>query len=163
MLVSGKGAVSHIETHGSSLMPSGVRDSREAHQSLASQREVVGIQIPFAFNVGTQSFEPGKYILEYAMQNTIALCDDAGDVLLNIATRPVESPTEAEVMTLLFTNCADRYYLAQIWWAGTNVGRELVEWRSEAAAQTKNSDLQIALRVDGSSLVHLKKGSEAGG
>src|SRR5215467_12897641 len=148
MLVLEKGAVSQMETHGYSLMQAAVRDCRAAHQSLASQREIVGIQIPFAFNVGTQSFEPGQYILEYVMHNTIALCDDAGDVLLNIATRPVESETESDAMTLIFTSCADRYHLAQIWSEGATVGRELVEWRS-GAEQTKHIDLQIALRVDG--------------
>jgi hypothetical protein len=148
MLVLEKSAVSQMEMLGYGLMKAEVRDCREAHQSLASQREIVGLQIPFAFNVGTQSFEPGQYILEYVMHNTIALCDDAGDILINIATRPVESETEADAMTLIFTSCADRYYLAQIWWEGATIGRELVEWRS-GAEQTKNIDLQIALRVDG--------------
>lgn len=109
---------------------------------------VLKVRIPFAFNVGTQTFPAGQYSLRPLLQNTISLRDQAGQVLTNIETNSVEASKAPTTVKLLFNEYGGQYYLAQIWQAGDGIGREVVRSSTEIEMARKYSPgQQIALRV----------------
>jgi hypothetical protein len=110
--------------------------------------DVIKVKIPFKFSVGTQTFSAGEYSLKPLLSNTMLLRDQTGQVLTNIGTNSMESGHVPSSVKLVFNGYAGEYFLAQIWNAGDNVGREVIKSPIEVEMARKYSPgQQIALRV----------------
>lgn len=76
------------------------------------------------------------------------LRNQAGQVLTSIGTNSVESTEVQRSVKLVFNGYGGQYFLAQIWKAGDNIGRELTKLPAEIEMATKYSPgQQIALLV----------------
>lgn len=110
--------------------------------------DVLKVKVPFNFTVGTQTFPAGEYSLKPLLPNTMLLRNQAGQVLTSIGTNSVESSEVQKSVKLVFNGYGGQYFLAQIWKAGDNIGRELIKSPVEIEMATKYSPgPQIALRV----------------
>jgi hypothetical protein len=117
-----------------------------AHAQMAS--DVVDVKVPFAFNVGTQTFPAGEYSLKPLVPHTMLLQNGAGQTLTNIQINSVESSEVQRATKLVFNGYGGRYFLAQIWRADDNIGGELIKSHAEMEVATKYAHGQkIALRV----------------
>ena len=110
--------------------------------------DVLKVKVPFNFTVGTQTFPAGEYSLKPLLPHTMSLRNQAGQVLTNINTNSVESTDVPKSVKLVFNGYDGRYFLAQIWKEGDNIGRELTKSPAEIEMATKYSPgQQIALLV----------------
>ena len=107
----------------------------------------IKVKIPFKFSIGNQSFEAGDYTLKALIQHTTALQNQNGRTLSNISSNSIEA-TAAPVSTeLIFNRYNEHYFLAQIWQAGSNIGKQLIKSPAEVemARATDSPAEQIAL------------------
>ena len=110
--------------------------------------DVVNVKVPFAFNVGVQSFPAGEYSLKPLLPNTMLLRDEAGRTVTNIAMHSVQSSEVQKTAKLVFNGYAGRYFLAQVWRANDNIGGELARSTAETEVAKKYVPArQIALKV----------------
>ncbi|MBZ5629595.1 MAG: hypothetical protein LAO06_12095 [Acidobacteriia bacterium] len=110
--------------------------------------DVVNVKVPFAFNIGAQTFPAGEYSLKPLLPHTMLLRNEAGQTLTNINANSVESREVQKAAKLVFNEYGGRYFLAQIWRADDNIGEELIKSRAEIEVARKHvPGQQIALRV----------------
>jgi len=111
----------------------------------------VRVNIPFEFKVADKKFPAGEYSVSRAQPNS-------GDSLLLVSsvdgngnafrlTSGVWTSTPKESATLVFHQYDDQYFLYQVWAAGANVGRELLESRSEREARAGGTDKAAQVRT----------------
>jgi hypothetical protein len=92
------------------------------------------VNIPFSFVVGKATMPAGEYSVQgLGLEgNAISIRNsDKGAYSLTLAIR-CESPKTPEQSKLVFHRYGDRYFLAQIWTAGSDSGREFPKSRREA-------------------------------
>ena len=95
-------------------------------------------------------FPAGEYSLKPLLPHTMSLRNQPGQVLTSIGTRSVESTEVPKSVKLVFSGYDGHYFLAQIWNAGDNIGRELTKSPAEVDMATESSSgpgPQIALLV----------------
>ena len=111
----------------------------------------VRVNIPFEFKVADKKFPAGEYSVSRAQPTS-------GDSLLLVSrvdgngnafrlTSGVWTSTPKESDTLVFHQYDDQYFLYQVWPAGGNVGRELLESRSEREARAGGTDKVAKVRT----------------
>lgn len=87
------------------------------------------VNVPFDFVVGKQTLPAGTYTFKQMMRDNdkVLLMQSADLRTTQIAqTTPVEASAATESATRLdFRRYGDKYFLARVWSAGQNVGREL--------------------------------------
>ena len=94
----------------------------------ARGQEAVLANIPFAFTAGEMTLPAGEYRVEKLQTGTgsplvIQRTDySATTIVMSNAT---ETNKEQEHSKLVFRRYANRYFLAQVWAAGSSEGREL--------------------------------------
>ena len=91
------------------------------------------VNIPFAFVAGNATLPAGEYRVEKLDGNSAVVlirCADAkaSAVVLSNATQANETPTQSK---LIFKRYDNRYFLSQVWRAGSIRGRELMKSQSE--------------------------------
>ncbi len=91
------------------------------------------VNIPFAFTAGNATLPAGEYRVERLHGNSAVVlirCSDtsAAAVALSNATQAKETPTQSK---LIFKRYDNRYFLSQVWSAGSIRGRELMKSRAE--------------------------------
>jgi len=91
------------------------------------------VNIPFAFAAGNVTLPAGEYRIEKLDGNSAVVlirCSDASAaaVVLSNAAQTKETPTQSK---LIFKRYDNRYFLSQVWRAGSIRGRELMKSRSE--------------------------------
>jgi hypothetical protein len=91
------------------------------------------VNIPFAFVAGNATLPAGEYRVERLHGNSAVVlirCSDtsAAAVVLSNATQAKETPTQSK---LIFKRYDNRYFLSQVWSAGSIRGRELLKSRAE--------------------------------
>ena len=95
--------------------------------------------IPFDFTVAGQRFAAGHYSITRANQTN-------GDLVLQVSsldqhsrvfpiTSPVETQTARDKPALIFHRYGDEYFLAQVWAAGSTIGRAFSKSRRERQLQ----------------------------
>ena len=100
---------------------------------VARADEPMLVTIPFAFTAGNATLPAGEYRVEKLNGNSAVIlirCSDANAaaVVLSNAAQATETPTQSK---LIFKRYDNRYFLSQVWHAGSNRGRELMKSRSE--------------------------------
>lgn len=104
--------------------------------------------IPFDFSVGGEKLPAGKYWINRAQQSN-------GDTVVQIRstdlhqnlvrfTIPVLASNPAKNSSLVFRRYGDEYFLAEIWPAGSETGRELLKSRAERELARKAQDSGVA-------------------
>ena len=90
------------------------------------------IQVPFEFLAGQELMPAGEYTIHVnASQSTVLLRNDAENKAVFAISRSEQAPRLHERGKLLFRRYGDRYFLSQVWPAGTIYGRELPQSRIE--------------------------------
>src|SRR5438132_13852439 len=112
------------------------------------------VNIPFAFVAGNATLPAGEYRVERLHGNSAVVlirCSDtsAAAVALSNATQAKETPTQSK---LIFKRYDNRYYLSQVWSAGSIRGRALMksppekETTQAPPCDTKDAVTVLALR-----------------
>lgn len=101
--------------------------------SAYAQSGTLYVSIPFQFMVGSTNFEPGEYTLDrVALASGMLLIQTADCRNSAIAiTIPARSGNSDSKSKLIFHRHGDHYFLAEVWKAGNDVGRQLLKSRAE--------------------------------
>jgi hypothetical protein len=106
--------------------------------SAQSSTTLAEVNIPFAFQTGSQTLPAGMYRIDRESNHLILLRGPrqaAGFVTMHDAVKS-HAPDHG---TIVFDRYGDKYYLRQIWTAGDNVGLECPKSRAEKESmQAKN-------------------------
>jgi hypothetical protein len=95
-------------------------------------------EIPFQFNVGDKTFPAGEYLVRSVSDDSsivvlvIQSLDGKARAMLRMRSVEGKVPTSAK---LRFNRYGNRYFFAQTWLDGDNIGLEAPRSRSERAAQ----------------------------
>ena len=103
--------------------------------------------IPFEFSAGNQFFPAGEYKVKALLQHTLWLSSQNSRAVTNISTHSLESAEVPAAAKLVFHRYNGRYYLAQVWMAGANVGHEVIKSSAERELAKQTPDRQIALVI----------------
>ena len=98
-----------------------------AASETARAQEALVVNIPFAFTVGSMALPAGEYRVERIASDSPALRIQRADkgassIVLSFASQANATPAQS---TLVFHRYNDRYFLYQVWTAGSRRGREL--------------------------------------
>ena len=109
--------------------------------------------IPFSFTVGEKTLPAGTYTVEPIGRNSntawLVRSEDGRDVVI-VNTSAVQSYETQEKGKLVFRQYGDRYFLSQIWTAGTNSGRELRRPRAETELAKNTTERHTVVLAIGS-------------
>jgi membrane-bound lytic murein transglycosylase len=91
------------------------------------------VNIPFAFVAGNTTLPAGEYRVQKLDGNSAVLlirCSDASKtaMVLSNTTQAKEIQTQSK---LVFKRYESRYFLSQVWSAGSNRGRQVLKSRAE--------------------------------
>jgi hypothetical protein len=100
---------------------------------VAQADEPMLVNIPFAFVAGNATLPAGEYRVQKMDGNSAVVlirCSDASTaaMVLSNATQAKETQTQSK---LVFKRYDQRYFLSQVWTAGSIRGRELLKSRAE--------------------------------
>jgi len=84
-------------------------------------------RIPFEFTVGNQIFPAGEYKVKALLPHTLWVGNQNRRATTNVSTNSLESTKVPADAKLVFHGYNGRYYLAQAWMAGDNVGHEVIK------------------------------------
>jgi hypothetical protein len=103
---------------------------------VAQAEEPMLVSIPFAFVAGNETLPAGEYRVEKLHGNSevvLIRCTDAcGTVMvLSNASQAKETQTQSK---LIFNHYGNRYFLSQVWSAGSIRGRQIPPSRREKEA-----------------------------
>ena len=90
-------------------------------------QEPVLANIPFAFTAGEVTLPAGEYRVQKVIEGSAALlirCTEGSPAIM-VMTSPAEANGPQEKSKLIFHRYGNRYFLAQVWSAGSSRGREL--------------------------------------
>ncbi len=107
--------------------------------SAQSPIPVAEVKIPFAFQTPTQTLPAGKYRVVLESNNLVRL-KGAGSVGGFVLTRGAIRTYDSQHGTVVFDRYGDKYYLHQIWTAGSRSGLEC--GKSPAERQAAKESLQ---------------------
>lgn len=95
--------------------------------SVSAQSMRSRVSIPFSFNVGGETLPAGDYTVEphWSASNVWALRSSEANKTTLFLTIAVWTADPQEETQFVFNKYGDRYFLARIWTAGRNTGREL--------------------------------------
>jgi hypothetical protein len=117
-------------------------------QSASAQtiKTVAEVDIPFAFRTPLQSLPAGKYQIDRESSQLILLKghDKAGFVVVHGATRS----RDTDHGYLVFDRYGDKYFLHQVWMAGSRDGLECPKSRAEkASVQAKGQQAPSSIEL----------------
>ena len=101
--------------------------SSMAATQVARAQETMVVDIPFAFTAGNATLPAGEYRVQKMDRNSAVLlvhCWDAkaSALVITNAAQAKETQTESK---LVFNRYGNRYFLSQVWTAGSIRGRQL--------------------------------------
>jgi hypothetical protein len=101
--------------------------SSMAATQVARAQEAMVVDIPFAFTAGNATLPAGEYRVQKLDRNSAVLlvhCWDAkaSALMITNAAQAKETQTESK---LVFNRYGNRYFLSQVWNAGSIRGRQL--------------------------------------
>jgi len=91
----------------------------------------VAVSIPFEFVVGNKTLPAGEYELWPANENAIRIQAAKGANYAIVLTGAADRHKSDRFGHAVFTCYGDRCFLTQVWFAGDELGRELVQSSSE--------------------------------
>ncbi|HUC55153.1 MAG TPA: hypothetical protein VMR90_13965 [Candidatus Cybelea sp.] len=100
---------------------------------VAQADEPMLVNIPFAFVVGNLTLPAGEYRVETLDRNSAVVlirCSGAGPsaMVLSNAAQAKDKPTQSKLIFMRYNN---RYFLSQVWNAGSTSGRQLQKSQAE--------------------------------
>jgi|SRR6267378_2718809 len=100
---------------------------------VAQAQEPMLVSIPFAFVAGDATLPAGEYRVQTLDSNSAVVlirCSDAGPsaMVLSQAAQAKDTQTQSK---LVFQRYNDRYFLSQVWNAGSIRGRQLPKSQAE--------------------------------
>jgi hypothetical protein len=103
--------------------------SSMAATQVARAQEAMAVNIPFAFVAGNATLPAGEYRVETLNRNSAVLsihCSDpsASAMVITNAAQAKELNSESK---LVFNRYGNRYFLSQVWKAGSIRGRQLLK------------------------------------
>ena len=121
-----------------------------ASTSHAFAQEPEKVNVPFAFQSGSQHYPAGAYMIRFESSHIILLQGRSTSGF--IVTTSTESVKPAETGKVVFQRYGDRYFLRQVWIAGNTIGNECVKSREEKQAQialqkANATDVQLSLNT----------------
>jgi hypothetical protein len=91
--------------------------------------------VPFDFNVGSQTLPAGRYLFErinrQTIQETILLRTAEGRAIMMVRMMPADARSKQEHARLIFHRYGERYFLSQLVTPGDDFGLELPKSRFE--------------------------------
>ena len=102
-------------------------------------------RIPFEFTVGNQIFPAGEYKVKALLPHTLSVGNKNRRAMTNVSTNSLESTNVPADAKLVFHGYNGRYYLAQAWMAGDNVGHEVIKSSAEKELARQTPNRQVAL------------------
>ena len=114
-----------------------------AASETASAQEPLLVNIPFAFTAGSMALPAGEYrVQKVAYDSSVLLIQrtDQGPATVAMSFAAMANSKQAQ-SKLVFHRCGNRYFLSQIWTAGSARGRELPKspQEKEQALATHNA------------------------
>ena len=100
---------------------------------VAQATEPMLVNIPFAFVAGDKALPAGEYRVQQLDQNPGVLlinCSKPGAAAMVIANAAQAKELQTQ-SKLVFKRYGDRYFLSQVWTAGSIRGRQLLKSRAE--------------------------------
>ncbi len=98
--------------------------------------DVVSSDVPFEFQIGERTFNPGRYDFIIASPGVVAMRDSHKHIVANIATRPRTTGGLASSPKLVFNTHTKTAQLIQIWVTKDQPGMDVVgEEKSVRTAQ----------------------------
>ena len=88
--------------------------------------DIVSSDVPFKFQVGERTFNPGRYDFILAAPGVVAMRDSHGHIVANIATRPTTRGGLARATKLVFNTHSKTAQLIQIWATKNQPGMDVV-------------------------------------
>ena len=103
-----------------------------AGQALRAQQPMVA-NIPFAFTAGEVTLPAGEYRVEKWTTSgiTLRIQSTDGDAMAFVPAIAAETLERQKACKLIFNHYGNQYFLAQVWSAGSNLGRALPKSRKE--------------------------------
>lgn len=125
-----------------------------AAPQIVRAQEPVLANIPFEFTAGQMTFPAGEYRVQKAGENSPVLLIQRTDrTVAALATSFAAAANERQAQTkLVFHRYGDRYFLSQVWVAGSSRGRELPKSAKEkeqalAARNETRDEVTIIARL----------------
>jgi hypothetical protein len=87
--------------------------------------------IPFAFQVGETQMPAGRYTLSPGTPGVLWVRDIAQHATANIQVIPAQPKIAREKAMLVFHKYGERYFLREVWRAGTANGAQIRKTRTE--------------------------------
>jgi hypothetical protein len=100
-----------------------------------AQGTTVQVQVPFAFENGSQHLPAGKYTIELQSQHLMLLRGTAANSAGFATTIPDERLSPAQKGKVIFHKYGDRYFISEVWVAGEATGRHCITSRTEKQFQ----------------------------
>jgi len=109
---------------------------------------VLKADIPFPFVVANQTLPAGRYEVSNLGEQTIRIVNSRKQGALVLTSRLSGRAPESSGK-LVFYRYQDSYFLAQVWGAGTTVGKAIFTSPAEKELESKQSRREIAvLRIE---------------
>jgi hypothetical protein len=105
------------------------------------------VDIPFEFNAGKTTLAAGEYQVKMQQPGVlrIATADGKHSAMIIAGTRVTNQPQNES--KLMFNRYGDRYFLSQVWAAGSGTGVELPKTSTEMELAKRITDHQDATVV----------------
>lgn len=81
----------------------------------ARSYDVFSADVPFKFNVGDRTFDPGRYDFIFAGPGLVTLRDSKAHVVATFVARSIAASEPASASRLVFRHQKKHAYLSQIW------------------------------------------------
>ena len=98
--------------------------------SVQAETRVIA-NVPFDFMVRNQQFVAGSYTLTVDIPKSVVLVRGAEDAVLSLSIATTRASHGDLRAKLVFNRYGDRYFLSEVWPAGSNDGRELLPCNAE--------------------------------
>jgi hypothetical protein len=116
----------------------------------AQNQETVHVDVPFAFQAGSQELPAGRYEIKHINRFIVRMQGPggvAGAVMVHLST----TNTAPAMGSIVFHQIGNRYFLAEIWSQGETNGDAIVPGRAEnealAALKAEHDSKRVALNT----------------
>jgi hypothetical protein len=91
------------------------------------QSEGLGVTVPFDFYVGSQKLPAGRYAVTHMSDpSVVKIYDGNGHASVSL-TNGVYNRVSTNNGQLIFARYGDQYFLSEVRWAGSSLGRQLLK------------------------------------
>jgi hypothetical protein len=111
-----------------------------ASQAFAQGTDVK-VKVPFAFESGSHHFPADTYMIRFESSHIMLIQGKSTSGF--VMTVPAQSVEAADTGKVVFQRYRDRYFLRQVWFAGTTAGDECIKTKEEAQVQIAQEKAKV--------------------